>query len=481
MYLRRLEIEHLKLIERCTLDLVDPHTDAPRMWTVLIGRNGRGKTSILRTIAALSAGFVQASHLAKPWILSLPDRRPPRPEQDRPQIGRHPSPPWMRAYFSIAPEAIAPAGLPSDAVGIFSSLSHLRGETEFTGWSQPHAEHLRRPLVFGYDDDKPLESDDPFRATNASGRPTPVDHALVQARRKQASHLFVAGYGNSRRLHRPGSVDARSGHEARLTSLFDPDHRITGLDFDKLGNGRRERYRKLLDHALFGVDGLTHEIGALALADIRFDDSGIPDAIQQDLAYRARLDLPGGPIEIPTAWLSDGPQALIAWLADLIGHLMLDQPDVTDPAHYQGLVLVDDIDLHIHPDWQTRLIPAIKAAFPRLQFIVTTHSPLLLASLRPEEVITLDLDDTGSIIANPLDVDPRLMTATELYRRIFGVHETPPDPIFTVVKDYEFLCASPYRSDEQEAERKRLRRKLQAAGIRRIARPVPRKPLPPMP
>lgn len=476
MYLRRLEIDHLKLIEKCALDLVETRTDAPRMWTVLIGRNGRCKTSILRSIAALSAGFVHATNLGKPWILSLADRRPPAPDAPFRRI------PQMRAYFSIEAEATKSAQLPPGTVGVFSILANLPGEADFVGWSKGHGRHPNHPLPSQLDGDRPLDARDPYIGVLESGRQAPPDHALVHARRKQASHLFVAAYGNTRRLHRPGSIETRSGHEHRLASLFDPDYRITGLDhFKDLGNGRAERFKDLLQQALFRGTDLMHEISSVDLAELSFDDSGTPDEIQQDQTYTATLDLPGGPIEVPTAWLADGQQALLSWLADLIGHLMRDQREVTDPADFTGLVLVDDIDLHIHPDWQTRLVPALKRAFPKLQFIVTTHSPLIIASLHPQEVIELDLDESGSVVAHPLDVDPRLMTSTELYRRIFGVHETPPDPIFTVVKHYEFLCFAPHRTDEQEAERKRLRRKLVAAGIKRIAKPVPREPLPPMP
>lgn len=478
MYLRRLEIDNLKLIRKMDLQL-DPSPDsAMGMWTVLIGRNGRGKTSILRAIALAAFGKSQASALAEDWLRSIPDRRLGGTAQTR--IG---------AWFSFGARRPKSAAIPEQATGLVSWLGYTSGDSEFVGRRELNAQRADGQVPYeawmadgARDVASPGLNNTNYRLNDSDARLGPPDDFIIEARRKNLDHLFVAAYGNTRRLYQPSSTKSRSGQSHRIASLFDPAFRITGLDFfENLGNGRAERFDALLQQALFSVADLMHEVTGLDLQKLSLDDSGVPDAIQADETYTATLDLPGGPIRIPTVWLADGQQALLSWLADLIGHLMLDQRRVTDPADFEGLVLVDDIDLHIHPDWQTRLIPALKRAFPRLQFIVTTHSPLIIASLRPEEVIELDLDPNGNVVANPLDVDPRLMTSTELYRRIFGVHETPPDPIFTDVKRYEFLCFTPYRTDEQETERKRLRRQLVAAGIKRIAKPVRREPLPPAP
>ncbi|MCA9634181.1 MAG: AAA family ATPase, partial [Myxococcales bacterium] len=290
---------------------------------------------------------------------------------------------------------------------------------------------------------------------------------LESARRRNASHLFVAAYGNTRRLFRPGQIETRFRPAIdRLRSLFNPDYRIMGLDFDdKLGNGRQARYRALLKKALFADDELMHEIKAVHFDDLELEESDVSDAVQQDQTYTATLKLGADSartVNVPTAWL-----------ADLIGHLMLDQKEVTDPADFEGLVLVDDIDLHIHPDWQTRLVPALKRAFPKVQFIVTTHSPLIISSLRPEEVVVLDLDKEGNIVANPLAVDPRLLTSAELYRHVFGVQNTPPDPIHRTLRRYEYLARDGSRTADEQARMLRLREELEAAGIRDLIDPDP--------
>lgn len=141
-----------------------------------------------------------------------------------------------------------------------------------------------------------------------------------------------------------------------------------------------------------------------------------------------------------------------------------------------GLLLVDTIDAGLHPQEQAEVLPLLRRLFPNMQIICSTFSPLVVSGCRPDQVFVVEGQEV-----RPLGLDPRLMTATEIYRRIFGVVETPPGPIFAKVKQYEFLCASPYRTDEQEEERKQLRRELRREGVKRIAEPVSRKPRPPMP
>ena len=76
-----------------------------------------------------------------------------------------------------------------------------------------------------------------------------------------------------------------------------------------------------------------------------------------------------------------------AWLTDLIGHVILEAKADVQPEEMEGLALIDELDLFLHPEWQNGLIPALRRIFPRMQFIATTHSPLLLSHLRRDEVV----------------------------------------------------------------------------------------------
>lgn len=72
--------------------------------------------------------------------------------------------------------------------------------------------------------------------------------------------------------------------------------------------------------------------------------------------------------------------------------------------NFDGVILIDEIDLHLHPTWQAQLIHALKEIFPVAQFIVTTHSPSVLQSLRKEEIIALTKNDVGDTIVKELNI-----------------------------------------------------------------------------
>src|SRR5690606_2430475 len=93
--------------------------------------------------------------------------------------------------------------------------------------------------------------------------------------------------------------------------------------------------------------------------------------------------------KLPAVALSHGYQSTLAWIADLIGHVMWEADDAIEAADIEGLVLIDEIDLYLHPQWQAGLITALRRTFPKVQFVATTHSPVVLSSLQPEEIVVL--------------------------------------------------------------------------------------------
>jgi predicted ATP-binding protein involved in virulence len=81
---------------------------------------------------------------------------------------------------------------------------------------------------------------------------------------------------------------------------------------------------------------------------------------------------------------------LLALVADLARRLALANPYRENPLLGNGVVLIDEMDLHLHPRRQRDVIPQLQETFPNCQFIVTTHSPLILSNLRRENVIILE-------------------------------------------------------------------------------------------
>jgi predicted ATP-binding protein involved in virulence len=87
--------------------------------------------------------------------------------------------------------------------------------------------------------------------------------------------------------------------------------------------------------------------------------------------------------------LSSGEQFLLGLVADLTRRLYLANPH-SDPLQGNGLVLVDEIDLHLHPRWQQKVLPKLMFLFPNIQFVITTHSPLILSELYSHHIRSIE-------------------------------------------------------------------------------------------
>jgi predicted ATP-binding protein involved in virulence len=98
--------------------------------------------------------------------------------------------------------------------------------------------------------------------------------------------------------------------------------------------------------------------------------------------------------------LSAGEKALLTLVSDLARRLSIANPDEKDPRLGQGVVLIDEVDLHLHPRWQRMLLPALARTFPECQFIVTTHSPQVISEVKPESIYLLERTKDGEIIAS---------------------------------------------------------------------------------
>jgi predicted ATP-binding protein involved in virulence len=80
--------------------------------------------------------------------------------------------------------------------------------------------------------------------------------------------------------------------------------------------------------------------------------------------------------------LSDGEKGFITLIGDIARRLAIANPNSENPLHGDGIILIDEIELHLHPSWQIEIIPQLRSTFPNCQFIITTHSPLVLSSIK---------------------------------------------------------------------------------------------------
>lgn len=446
MQIRKLRLQNLKLFRDFELDLVDGRTDRPRQWTLIVGKNGRGKSTLLQAIALATLGVNQANSVARGSLRGLRDAREGagahevtiEAELELPRLPRR-----------GAARELAPWGRIPDGARLRSTLSLPPDSNELGGGAR----------------------------WITDGLPAAVADPLVEARRLGRPDWFVAGYGVTRSLHgveRPNRSERPA--EDRVAGLFQP-YNLIGLGFTELIGelGRGEAFRTLMREALTQQAALVPELQNVELRG----RGGLQTTA--DLMERRRFEMRLGTstLNAPPTWLSHGYQASIAWIADLIGQYFLDQAGEVargpKTKHLSGLVLIDELDLFLHPEWQAQLIDALSSTFPNLQFIATTHSPILVSGRKRAEIVSLELDEAGDVPSpRPIQYDPRLLTPGELYRQVLGLRETPPGEIADKLDEYRALARDPQRDDAEEATVQRLRGELATAEVSPLPEILPR-------
>lgn len=427
MYLRHLHVRNVKLLRDVEIDLVGPD-GRPRMWTVFVGENRLCKTTLLQTIAAAACGADRGTQLVTDVVASWPDLRNPVP-------------------------------LSVEATFGFSDQRHARRIYPAQRKQPAKAPSLRSRLEL--EPDKRV-----FSGGSAYGK-EPLDNAsdpLTEVRSKELPDWLVAGYGPSRLMLGTG-MSLHRKYDAtldRLRSLFGAGLIGTGF-IELLGEELGRAFAKVLQ-SIFIAGGLLPHVTGLELRG-RGGIRSSRDLIEAQRFEMDLLDVEGKRIRVPATWLSQGYQTLIAWLADVVGQILLEAGEPIEAAEMEGLVLVDEIDLHLHPTWQLRLIPALKQVFPRLQFIATTHSAMLLPALTADEVILLSQDEQGSVVATPSTRSPALLTGSELFDAFFEIHQLHPSALGEKTRRYGRLATDPTRSAEDDATMRSLRDELAAEGI----------------
>lgn len=128
--------------------------------------------------------------------------------------------------------------------------------------------------------------------------------------------------------------------------------------------------------------------------------------------------------------LSDGERGLLALVLDLTRRLSQANPELENPAtEAEAVVLIDEIDLHLHPKWQRQVVHNLTEAFPKCQFIATTHSPQIIGEVGSERIhIIADGEvhppthsfgvDSSRVLEEIMKVDPRTQEAHKLLTRI---------------------------------------------------------------
>jgi predicted ATP-binding protein involved in virulence len=155
---------------------------------------------------------------------------------------------------------------------------------------------------------------------------------------------------------------------------------------------------------------------------------------------------------LPVDMLSDGLRNAIAMVADLAFRACKLNPHlgVEAPLKTHGIALIDEVDMFLHPHWQQTVLASLRGAFPAMQFIVTTHSPQVLSTVRRENIRVIGKDIQGNLVASP----PLAMTYGEPSSSVLhSVMQVDPQP--PVIEKPELLQLTEWvdkgRYDEEPA------------------------------
>lgn len=315
MYIKKIVLKSIRCFEHIEIDLSSQQ--GSKMWTLLLGDNGVGKTTILRCIAMALMG-------------------------------------------------------PTNASGL---LSELYGEWVRGRQDKPDKGTVKIEFDEGMDSGKSRWIETNFERTSSGETNVTQNTSSGKSEEFPWDDIFVCGYGAARRAY--GSKDyAEYLAIDSLYTLFNYDAALQNPELIlrrlEASGIKNTEILKWIDNILMLPEGST-QLG---------DMIGIT------------IDGPWGKF-MPLGALGDGHQATLTWLIDMFGWMMFYDKAVFTKGKdgLSGIVLLDEIEHHLHPSWQKQIIKLLSDQFPNLQFIATTHSPICAAGLAdlPDERCSLEL------------------------------------------------------------------------------------------
>ncbi|MGK0273246.1 MAG: putative ATP-binding protein involved in virulence [Cocleimonas sp.] len=140
---------------------------------------------------------------------------------------------------------------------------------------------------------------------------------------------------------------------------------------------------------------------------------------------KARLLVENFGNKINISQLSQGQKILVALTGDLARRLVTLNPDADKPLNGHGIVIIDEIELHLHPKWQQEILIGLQDTFPNIQFIVTTHSPQVLSTVDHKCIRQICLDEEGQPTISIPTFQTKGVTSADILARIMGTNSVP--------------------------------------------------------
>lgn len=167
-----------------------------------------------------------------------------------------------------------------------------------------------------------------------------------------------------------------------------------------------------------------------------------------------------GGVRVQLRMLSDGFQSVVALCADIMKILLDWWPSVEDA---EGIVLLDELEAHLHPSWKIEMVERLRRSFPRVAFLASTHDPLCLKGLEEGEIVLLEFDPERRTIVNRNLPPVNDLRADQILTSVlFGLHTTRGDDAAAAMRRYETLLGKRRRSAPEQAELEQLESRLEA-------------------
>ncbi len=262
---------------------------------------------------------------------------------------------------------------------------------------------------------------------------TPLDNFYVSRPSisvdENLNNAIVYGYGTSRKMGKSTLSD--NEEQDNTESLFDDNVTLTNTEewllqtffAEKLNKPKAaetlERIKKVL------ISGILPDV-----QDFRFDTT--PD-------FKGFVEVKTDYGWVKLRELGYGYQVTLAWIVDLAKKLFERYPNSENPLHEPAIVLIDELDLHLHPDWQRKIINFLSEQFPHTQFIATTHSPLIVQSADNINLVMLEKQDDHVIIKQRPDIKTfKGWTVDEILTELMGMdNKTLSDDYLTWMHQFD--------------------------------------------
>jgi predicted ATP-binding protein involved in virulence len=160
--------------------------------------------------------------------------------------------------------------------------------------------------------------------------------------------------------------------------------------------------------------------------------------------------------ELIISQLSDGEKSLLTIIGDIARRLAICNPALENPLEGEGIILIDEIDAHLHPKWQRGIVPKLERTFPNCQFFIATHSPQIISDVKSENIYLLQQDADGEVIAvHPEGTYGR--DTNQILEDVMGVPERPEwskhdlDTLFSLIDSGDLPAARDFKERLESA------------------------------